>query len=84
MRQSKNACLVGLSGIVILETESTFKVVTKKDRLKGILATFLSIFPSLLAIPCSDPQGERYICFWRAALLHTRDLDVSFGHTDIR
>ncbi|KAI0082688.1 RNase P/MRP p29 subunit, partial [Panus rudis PR-1116 ss-1] len=36
VRQSKNPCLVGLSGIVIHETENSFKVVTKNDRLKLI------------------------------------------------
>ena len=35
--KSKNPCLVGLSGIVIHETENTFKVVTTKDKLKGDL-----------------------------------------------
>jgi len=36
VRQSKNPCLVGLSGIVIHETENAFKVVTSKDQLKLI------------------------------------------------
>ncbi|KAF9467540.1 Rof/RNase P-like protein [Collybia nuda] len=36
VRQSKNPCLVGLSGIVIHETENAFKVVTPKDKLKLI------------------------------------------------
>ncbi|KZT11392.1 RNase P/MRP, p29 subunit [Laetiporus sulphureus 93-53] len=36
VRQSKNPCLVGLSGIVVHETENSFKVVTKKDQLKLI------------------------------------------------
>lgn len=34
VRQSKNPCLVGLSGIVIHETENAFKVITRKDQLK--------------------------------------------------
>lgn len=34
VRQSKNPFLVGLSGIVIHETENAFKVVTRKDQLK--------------------------------------------------
>ncbi len=34
VRQSKNPCLVGLSGVVVHETENTFKVVTPKDQLK--------------------------------------------------
>jgi ribonuclease P protein subunit POP4 len=36
VKQSKNPCLVGLSGIVIHETENAFKVVTKKDKLKRL------------------------------------------------
>ena len=35
VRRSKNAALVGASGIVVQETENTFKVVTRKDKLKG-------------------------------------------------
>ncbi|KAH9991735.1 Rof/RNase P-like protein [Russula vinacea] len=34
VRRSKNASLVGASGIVVQETENTFKVVTRKDKLK--------------------------------------------------
>jgi len=33
--QSKNPCIVGLSGIVIHETENVFKVVTKDNKLKS-------------------------------------------------
>ncbi len=35
VRRSKNAALVGASGIVVQETENTFTVVTQKDKLKG-------------------------------------------------
>ncbi|KAH9842811.1 RNase P/MRP, p29 subunit [Rhodofomes roseus] len=34
VRQSKNPCLVGLSGIVIHETENAFKIVTRNNQLK--------------------------------------------------
>lgn len=34
VRQSKNPCLVGLSGIVIHETENAFKVVTQRNKVK--------------------------------------------------
>ncbi|KAI0341688.1 RNase P/MRP p29 subunit [Trametopsis cervina] len=34
VRQSKNPCLVGLSGIVYHETENAFKIVTPKDQQK--------------------------------------------------
>ena len=37
VRQSKNPCLVGLSGIVVHETENAFKVVTKRDEMKCAL-----------------------------------------------
>jgi hypothetical protein len=32
--------LVGVSGIVVQETENTFKVVTRKDKLKGGASPF--------------------------------------------
>jgi ribonuclease P protein subunit POP4 len=44
-RRSKNASLVGVSGIVVQETENTFKVVTRKDKSKG--AYILSLCPSI-------------------------------------
>ncbi len=34
VKQSKNPCLVGLKGIVILETENAFRIITKKDQIK--------------------------------------------------
>ncbi|TRM65007.1 Rof/RNase P-like protein [Schizophyllum amplum] len=36
VKQSKNPALVGLSGITILETENTFRVVTRKNKVKLI------------------------------------------------
>ncbi|KAJ8700811.1 RNase P/RNase MRP complex subunit [Pleurotus ostreatus] len=36
VKQSKNPCLIGLSGIVILESENAFKVITKDNRVKLI------------------------------------------------
>jgi len=36
VKQSKNPCLLGLKGIVILETENAFRVITKKDQIKLI------------------------------------------------
>ncbi|KAF9219436.1 RNase P/MRP, p29 subunit [Gyrodon lividus] len=48
VRQSRNPCLVGLSGIVIHETENAFKIVTRKDQLK-LVPKQNSIFA--LAIP---------------------------------
>lgn len=34
VRQSKNPCLVGLSGIIVYESENAFRVITKEDKLK--------------------------------------------------
>jgi len=34
VRQSRNPCLVGISGIVIHETENAFKMITRKNQLK--------------------------------------------------
>ncbi|KAG1774527.1 RNase P subunit p29-like protein [Suillus placidus] len=48
VRQSKNPCLVGLSGIVIHETENAFKLITRKDQLK-LIPKQNSIFT--LAVP---------------------------------
>jgi len=36
VRRSKNPSLVGVSGIVVQETENMFKVVTRKDKLKAL------------------------------------------------
>ncbi|KAI9431123.1 RNase P/MRP p29 subunit [Lactarius indigo] len=48
VRRSKNAALVGASGIVVQETENTFKVVTQKDKLK-VLPKQGSVF--VFAVP---------------------------------
>ncbi|KAH9063637.1 RNase P/MRP p29 subunit [Lactarius vividus] len=60
VRRSKNAALVGASGIVVQETENTFKVVTQKDRLK-VLPKQGSVF--VFAVPLyhtgtQDPAGS--------------------------
>lgn len=44
MRRSRNAALVGKSGIVVQETENTFKVVTRDDKLKGASVCTVSFF----------------------------------------
>ncbi|KLO17369.1 RNase P subunit p29-like protein [Schizopora paradoxa] len=36
VKQSKNPCLVGVKGIVILETENAFRIITKNDQVKLI------------------------------------------------
>lgn len=48
VRQSKNPCIVGLTGIVIHETENAFKIITRKDQLK-LIPKQNSIFT--LAVP---------------------------------
>lgn len=54
VRQSKNPCLVGLSGIVIHETENAFKVVTRKDQLKrmfhalNLCSAILNLGPTVI------------------------------------
>jgi ribonuclease P protein subunit POP4 len=41
VKQSKNPCLVGLSGILIHETENGFKIVTKESKVKRELSSSL-------------------------------------------
>jgi len=56
VRQSKNPCLVGLSGIVIHETENAFKVITRKDQLKCGSSHFLPNSCSVLTQNFSDSK----------------------------
>ncbi|KAH9964712.1 hypothetical protein BGW80DRAFT_1347419 [Lactifluus volemus] len=66
VRRSKNAALVGASGIVVQETENTFKVVTRENKLKvlpkqGSVFTFAvplyNSEPSVAAAGSSSPVG---------------------------
>ncbi len=41
VRKSKNPCLVGLSGVVVHETENAFKVITAKDQSKSSLSSIM-------------------------------------------
>jgi len=72
VRQSKNPCLVGLSGIVIHETENAFKVVTQKDTVKlipkenSIFAFAVPLHSTLppsykqdQPLPLPDPQAPK-------------------------
>ncbi|KAL1947747.1 hypothetical protein VTO73DRAFT_13471 [Trametes versicolor] len=74
VRQSKNPCLVGLSGIVVHETENAFKMITQKDQLKLIpkqnsifafaiplYATPLHATPALPSPSSSTPQPPRTV-----------------------
>jgi len=54
VRRSKNAALVGTSGIVVQETENTFKVVTRKDKLK-VLPKQGSVFA--FAVPLHSTEA---------------------------
>ncbi|KAI0361994.1 RNase P/MRP p29 subunit [Trametes cingulata] len=68
VRRSKNPCLVGLSGIVVHETENAFKVITQKDQLKllpkqnnvFVFAVPLYATPTLAVTP-SSPQPLRTV-----------------------
>ncbi|KAK0228657.1 RNase P/MRP p29 subunit [Armillaria fumosa] len=54
VRRSKNPCLLGLSGIVIHESENAFKVVTKEDQVKLIPkanAVFVFAVPLFSTLP---------------------------------
>ncbi|CAA7265715.1 unnamed protein product [Cyclocybe aegerita] len=55
--KSKNPCLVGLSGIVIHETENVFKVVTKDDKLK-VLPKQNSIFTFAVPLYSTLPSSH--------------------------
>ncbi|KAI0807116.1 RNase P/MRP p29 subunit [Fomes fomentarius] len=64
VRKSKNPCLVGLSGVVVHETENAFKVITVKDQLKMIpkrnsvfvFAVPLYATPALPASTSTEPH----------------------------
>jgi len=62
VRQSKNTCLVGLSGIVFHETENAFKIVTKDDKIKrqssrlSYIAHLINYFP-----PFSPAQAKFHL-----------------------
>lgn len=57
VKQSRNTSIIGCQGIVIHETENTFKLVTKKNALKVIPKenTIFSISLPLYAPPLFDP-----------------------------
>jgi hypothetical protein len=69
VQQSKNPSLVGCSGIVIHETENTFKIVTEKNSLKGSYSA-MSIarsLPSLISYT-SNSEGEFHFHVLNTAL----------------
>ncbi|KAH9972394.1 Rof/RNase P-like protein [Russula compacta] len=56
VRRSRNAALVGASGIVVQETENTFKVVTRKDKLK-VLPKQGSVFAFAVPLYGTEPSA---------------------------
>ncbi|KAI0695896.1 RNase P/MRP, p29 subunit [Cytidiella melzeri] len=58
VRQSKNPCLVGHSGIVYHETENAFKIVTPKDEQK-LIPKANSIFT--FSVPLYAPADQRNV-----------------------
>jgi len=64
VRQSKNPCLVGLSGIVVHETENAFKVVTRNDQIKllpkqnSIFAFAVPLFSAISALNSGSRASE--------------------------
>ncbi|OCH95519.1 RNase P/MRP, p29 subunit [Obba rivulosa] len=61
VRQSKNPCLVNLSGIVVHETENALKVVTRKDQLK-LIPKQNSIFALPIPLFLFDSQPTSALC----------------------
>ena len=81
VRRSRNAALVGASGIVVQETENTFKVVTRQDKLKGACAFFLSprFVADLFAV--LPKQGSVFV--FAVPLYHTGTATGSDQHTTV-
>lgn len=76
VRRSKNASLVGASGIVVQETENTFKVVTQKNKLKGerllsfvvcVSCVLTGMHPSILFF-YSAAKARVHLCFCRSSV----------------
>ncbi|KDQ58952.1 hypothetical protein JAAARDRAFT_175588 [Jaapia argillacea MUCL 33604] len=55
--QNKNPCIVGLSGIVILESENAFRVVTKDDKVK-LIPKQNSIFTFSVPLHSTIPDSK--------------------------
>ena len=56
VRQSRNPCLVGLSGIVLHETENAFKLITRKNQLKRMVCPHSSPIPLTSVVPTVVPK----------------------------
>ncbi|KAI0247712.1 hypothetical protein BJV78DRAFT_1380098 [Lactifluus subvellereus] len=56
VRRNRNAALVGASGIVVQETENTFKVVMRKNRLK-VLPKRGSVFTFVVLLYSAEPSA---------------------------
>ena len=75
--QSKNPCLVGISGIVIHETENTFKVITPNNQLKRAakLNRILTLVESKKISCCTVIPKSNSIFSFRIPLYDVRSAD---------
>lgn len=58
VKRAKNPSLAGMKGIVLQETQGTFKVVTSKSQIKGASPAPLVLPLSLLTIPLQSCQSK--------------------------
>lgn len=76
VKQCKNPCLMGLSGIVILETENVFKIVTRADQLKGKRSLNTNIFHLTSSSLHSHTEEELRVRVFCAPLRHHHGLSL--------
>ena len=69
---------MGTSGIVVQETENTFKVVTRKDRLKGAVSAYRRSFRGSVALvnAGADPSNLLQFCQSRVLSLRSPSLFI--------
>lgn len=77
MKQAKNPCLVGLSGIIIYETENAFRLITQKNLLKRAwrIVLFVTCWTHTCEKKVVPKQGT--IFSFRIPLYDVRSLAVS-------
>ena len=73
--------LVGASGIVMQETENTFKVVSRQDKLKGAYVFESSLARSLTCFAVLPKQGSVFV--FAVPLYHTSTAIGSDQHTTV-
>ena len=72
VRQSKNPSLIGLSGIIIHETENAFRIITQNDRVKRP-SKFISLAHpkcGCIFLSHSSSKARIHLCFCSPSLLH--------------